>query len=706
MNAGEGTPIDVRNLLNGDDPIDSAADDLLQRADLARTFAAEIRRISARQGAVVALTGRWGSGKTSLLNLAAETLEAFDDVQVITFNPWFFSGTDQLMRFFFDELASQLWDERSLKAKLRGAGRTVAEQMGKYSSALSPLKFIPGLAPILDGIGAGSESAARLLGDGQHSVHQQRAEITKLLADLPGRIVVFIDDIDRLSLQEIRDLFRLVRLTGSFPNIVYVLCFDRSVVEAALTDGMIKGSDYLEKIVRMSLEVPPLPTRMLPTIIPEGLAIALADLDTGPLNRTRWLDILMQFLVPTFSTIRDVKRYLASVPLTVRRLHTEVDLADILALEALRLNYPAAHEMLPTIGDLLTGTGSNYRHHDTRPHERRASWRTSTAIRMVTPAPSSSCCSLPPTRSSAAQVTTRSGSRSGNESDALPAVERWTSTCISNCPTVEPQAGSSTRSRQRSATQPRSPTRSKRCRAPQLEDVLKRIVPYLRESSDDQVLPIAVALMQQLPRVRPESPGMHEPPGEWVLLSLVNLVLRTLSPGTTTDDTVIRLSVDIPSLHGKHLLLDITAGTPDRPALISPETARLLREELRRQLHAATAETLTEERMLLQTVEVAMAATESPEPLGTLSDPRVIARILEDAVGVVRSRPLNSVVVTSATQLKWDSLTRIFGGDESLTEAVATLRGAIQTGSVVSGEGLDAALSLFDRYASGWRPSR
>ncbi|MFJ8506890.1 P-loop NTPase fold protein [Streptomyces avermitilis] len=112
---------------------------MLQRAGLADAFAAEIRRTSAKHGAVVALTGKWGSGKTSLLNLTSSALEAADDVQVVKFNPWFFSGTDQLMRFFFDELAGQLRDGRGLKDKLKSAGRTVAERLGRYSSALSPL---------------------------------------------------------------------------------------------------------------------------------------------------------------------------------------------------------------------------------------------------------------------------------------------------------------------------------------------------------------------------------------------------------------------------------------------------------------------------------------------------------------------------------------------------------------------------------------
>ena len=69
------------------------------------------------------------------------------------------------------------------------------------------------------------------------------------LSKLDNPIAVVIDDIDRLPTAEIRDTFKLVRLTGSFPNLVYILAFDRARVERALTEDGIPGRDYLEKIL-------------------------------------------------------------------------------------------------------------------------------------------------------------------------------------------------------------------------------------------------------------------------------------------------------------------------------------------------------------------------------------------------------------------------------------------------------------------------
>ncbi|WP_181801250.1 KAP family P-loop NTPase fold protein [Streptomyces shenzhenensis] len=695
--------INVSSLLNGDDPIEDPSEDLLQRATLADAFATEIRRTSAKHGAVVALTGKWGSGKTSLLNLTSGVLEGADDVQVVNFNPWFFSGTDQLVQFFFDELAGQLRDGRGLKDKLKSAGRTVAERLGKYSSALSPLKFIPGAGAVLEGTSAVATGATKLLAEDQKTVHQQRAEITELLADLPGRIVVFVDDIDRLSQQEIRDLFRLVRLTGSFPNIVYVLCFDRGVVETALTDGAVEGSAYLEKIVKISMEVPPLPTQSLSPVILQGLDEALDGIATGPLDQERWADVFLQLILPMFSTIRDVKRYLASAPLTVRSLGPEVSLVDVLALEALRVRYPAAHDLLPTAVDILTGTTSFYRggteqnSYETAFVEdftRLLGDHAKSIIRLLFPAAerlfggSNYGSDWGPTWERNRRVA------SNNVLDfylhrRLP-VGRAPIRCIDQVVDV---IGDETAL---SETLDQVPD-------PLLDDVLKRLVPYLRDGSEDQVLPTATALMRQLPRIRLGSSGMRSPRGEWAVLRLVKALLRTLS-GDEVDPAVSRLFHSIATLYGKVLLLSIVTGSSNERGLISEEAAKSLKQELESQFRAARPEDLARERMLLHTVAAATADADDPAALESLADVRVVARLVESAMSPVHSQTMGSAAVRTEYQLAWDSLASVFGGEPGLAEAVASLRRSLDDGVVEPNDELTAALALYDKYSTGWRP--
>ncbi len=86
-----------------------------------------------------------------------------------------------------------------------------------------------------------------------------------------------LDDIDRLTTSEIRDIFKPVRLTANFPNIIYIVAFDRIRVEKALTEQNIPGRDYLEKILQVSFDLPAVPAHVLSKQVTEAISDALSN---------------------------------------------------------------------------------------------------------------------------------------------------------------------------------------------------------------------------------------------------------------------------------------------------------------------------------------------------------------------------------------------------------------------------------------------
>ena len=84
----------------GDNPIKKPEDDVLGRAAVAQDFAEQILLLDVTEGAVVGVLGAWGSGKTSFVNLA-RTHWKKNNIPVLDFNPWMFSGTQQLVESFF-----------------------------------------------------------------------------------------------------------------------------------------------------------------------------------------------------------------------------------------------------------------------------------------------------------------------------------------------------------------------------------------------------------------------------------------------------------------------------------------------------------------------------------------------------------------------------------------------------------------------------
>lgn len=82
--------------LMGDNPIREREDDTLGRAPVASSFAQQMLALDASEGVVVGVLGAWGAGKTSFVNLARGDLSAAG-ATVLDFNPWMFSGADQLI---------------------------------------------------------------------------------------------------------------------------------------------------------------------------------------------------------------------------------------------------------------------------------------------------------------------------------------------------------------------------------------------------------------------------------------------------------------------------------------------------------------------------------------------------------------------------------------------------------------------------------
>lgn len=356
-----------------DAPIRSSAEDDLGRAPIAHAFAQSILELDASQGLVVAVLGPWGHGKSSFINLMREEFEGIPKelespeesdpspeesetrraLTVIDFNPWMFSGSDQLVDFFFTQIGAEL------KVKNESRLGKIADWLGQYAGIFKPAAK---LIPLPAGNAVGEFIAAGISGlagttSADRSVQKVRDDITEALSKLEKPIVVIIDDIDRLTKIEIREIFKLVRLTASFPNIIYLLAFDRERVEQALSEDGIPGRAYLEKIVLLSFDVPQASEKMLRSRALAELERILSPVTNATLDEGRWHSAYSEVIEPLLSNIRDVTRYAISAKQTIKDLGDKVDLVDLLAMEALRVFRPEIFRRLPTLRNELAGAG-------------------------------------------------------------------------------------------------------------------------------------------------------------------------------------------------------------------------------------------------------------------------------------------------------------------------------------------------------------
>jgi predicted KAP-like P-loop ATPase len=272
---------------------------------------------------------------------------------VIDFNPWLFSGSDQLVNFFFTEIAAEL----KVRSKTRFG--QAADWLTEYAGALKPLASfipIPGAGQAAELLISAIQGAAKTT-DADKSIRKLRDDLWAELGKLDEPIVVVIDDIDRLTTAEIREMFKLVRLTGNFPNIIYVLAFDRARIEKALEEDGAHGRAYLEKIVQLSFDVPQVPSKLLRSQIFVELQRALDPyVKDAELDQARWSDAYFEIIDPLFKNMRDVVRYALSIRSNVASLGEEIDLVDLLSLEGLRVFRPEVALRLTLLRSELTTT--------------------------------------------------------------------------------------------------------------------------------------------------------------------------------------------------------------------------------------------------------------------------------------------------------------------------------------------------------------
>jgi len=342
-----------------DVPIHTPDQDRLGRSIFAKGLAESILSWRGEESIVIGIHGVWGSGKTSILNLieyflkeSAKGMIEEERPVILRFNPWNFADQAQLMSMFFHQLAA------SLRMREGNQGLTdLAKWIAGYSDFFEPagtLLFGPAGGLIGTLMGKGVE----LVGAGAKRRDEDfvafRKEIDKALRKLPARLVIIIDDLDRLNVTEIKEMFQLVKLNADFPKTTYVMAFDRNRVARVLDDESKAGRAYLEKIVQVGVDVPEPEQGLLYTTLFEELDKAMAGQQLRHFDQHRWGNLFYGGLKDFFMDIRSVKRFCNALRLNYSLIAGEVNTVDFLTLEALRVFEPDLYAMIARSKDLLT----------------------------------------------------------------------------------------------------------------------------------------------------------------------------------------------------------------------------------------------------------------------------------------------------------------------------------------------------------------
>ena len=328
-----------------------------------RTFAKRLAgTLSARtdpESLVIGIYGAWGEGKTTILHFIEKELENAPQVVCVWFNPWRFTDEDRLLKAFFKTVADAI--DRSLSTTTEKIG----EKLKKYALALSPISF--SINDPASGGAAMKISLAESVKDfgevlSTVELDELKRRIQQALKDAGIRVVVLLDDIDRLDRTEVQTVFRLIKLTADFSYTAYVLSFDEKIVAAALGErygagNKKEGRRFLEKIVNVPLTIPKADKKALRGFCFNLLNQVLSD-SKIELTEKEIEAFLEQFrnLELRLSTPRMAKRYANALAFSLPIFQGEVNLLDVMLLEGIRVFYPRAFRVIRDDPDTFVGS--------------------------------------------------------------------------------------------------------------------------------------------------------------------------------------------------------------------------------------------------------------------------------------------------------------------------------------------------------------
>lgn len=350
-----------------DKPIPSLSKDEFGRQQYVESIAAALVNSADSDGLVLGISGPWGSGKTSLKNMIKDELQHHQDkenaVHVIEFDPWMYSGSNKLVCLMFSQISDKLSPRSNL---LRRIGTKAFRILSRVVSAIRNsirAQTLPSITVAGELVAEGFQRLSKALdpeSDDIEKLAKRRDELSEMLSNFNGRIIVFIDDLDRLLDGEIVDMLRAVKAVGDLPQMTYVLLYDRGAVTKAVGSMYHdKGDEYLEKIIQVPIELPTPPQDViLMRLNSELIKIAGPEIQNVMSLGQEILfshdsSVCNAYVVPFLQNPRDAIRLANEFRIRYAVLKDDVELTDLLGITSLEVFRPKLHHWILLNKELL-----------------------------------------------------------------------------------------------------------------------------------------------------------------------------------------------------------------------------------------------------------------------------------------------------------------------------------------------------------------
>lgn len=304
-----------------DKPIESGEEDVFSLKGEAQKIAKEIRTRNRAKTCSIAITAPWGGGKSSFLNLIREQINE-DEFEIVYFVPRDSKSVQTIQEDFFSMIACVL---------------------AKYDSRCSHIiKDYMASLQLIDN----RSIVKRLLSFYRiWDKDSLKDSIKESFAGLKKRVLVIIDDFDRLSKEEILEVLKLIDGNAAFTNLIFLTAYDKEQVNRVLGDTyQTPDACFVDKFFDVEFAIPFRKYEVISDYIKATLCKQLAANDSEGENMQRMITDQTSIFKEYIPTLRDAKRYINQVVLDFEPIRGEVFVGDFLLLQLVKYRYPELYK--------------------------------------------------------------------------------------------------------------------------------------------------------------------------------------------------------------------------------------------------------------------------------------------------------------------------------------------------------------------------
>ena len=322
-NSNDKKSANAKDSILNDWPIEHKEEDIFDLEDESIKLAEKIKILDRKKTWSLAITAPWGTGKTSFLNLILEHISK-RDFEVVRFIPRDSKSYKTIQEDFFNSIACVL---------------------SKYDSRCSKtLKDYMASLQLIDNRGVVEKLVNFYRIWNKDSL---KDSIKKSFVSLDKKVLVIIDDFDRLSKDEILEVLKLIDSNAAFTNLVFLTAYDKEQVNKSLGDSYTtKDAYFVDKFFNLEFTIPSRPYSYISRYIEDKLCKFLNANKSEKKNIQQTITNRSSLFEEYIPTLRDAKRFINQFVLDYKQVRGDVIIDEFLLVKLIKYRYPELYRSL------------------------------------------------------------------------------------------------------------------------------------------------------------------------------------------------------------------------------------------------------------------------------------------------------------------------------------------------------------------------